>query len=619
MLGFDDRSRLDAYLQALQAVIDRHDILRTAVLWEGLPEPVQVVWRRARLIVEEVSLDAADGDIGKQLRARFDPRHYRLDVREAPLLRMFIAHDAANARWLMFQLFQHLAIDHTTLEIAREEIQAHLLGRAGELPAPLPFRNFVVQAKLGVPPAEHEAFFRTMLGDVDEPTAPFGLTDVQGDGTGIVEASSPVEPSLARRLRERARALGVSAASVCHVAWAQVLARVSARDDVVFGTVLLGRMQSGEGADRVLGPFINTLPVRLRVGEQGVQESVRQAHTLLAQLLRHEHASLALAQRCSGVQAPAPLFSALLNYRHSSTAEPSPAEADQAKVKIEFLGAEERTNYPFVLSVDDLGEGFALTAQVQSPADPQRICDYMQTALDQLVGALESAPATSLRSLDVLPEAERRQLLVEWNDTQTDYPRGRCVHELFEEQAARTPESVALEFEGREITYAELNRRANQLARVLRTRGVGPDVLVGVFAERSFEMVVALLAVLKAGGAYVPLDPSYPAERLRHMLEDARFPGAGPAALRAPASGSGRRRVVAGSLMGSLCGRGGRGPGGRGHAAGPCLRDLYLRLHGAAEGSDERAPRHLQSAAVDAGGIRAQRRGPRAAEDAVQF
>ncbi|HQY71732.1 MAG TPA: amino acid adenylation domain-containing protein, partial [Pseudomonadales bacterium] len=150
LVGFGKRAQLDGYLRALRSVIGRHDILRTAVLWEGLPEPVQVVWREAPLVVEEISLDGAGGDVAEQLRARFDPRRYRLDVRKAPLLRVFIAHDAARARWVMLLLCHHLTVDHTTAEVMQQEIQAHLLGRAGELPAPLPFRNFVAQARLGI-------------------------------------------------------------------------------------------------------------------------------------------------------------------------------------------------------------------------------------------------------------------------------------------------------------------------------------------------------------------------------------------------------------------------------------------------------------------------------------
>ncbi|HCI78754.1 MAG TPA: hypothetical protein DHW02_03605, partial [Ktedonobacter sp.] len=126
--------------------------------------------------------------------------------------------------------------------------------------------------------------------------------------------------------------------------------------------------------------------------------------------------------------------------------------------------------------------------------------------------------------LPVLTEVERHRLLVEWNDTATDYPKNQCIHQLFEAQGARTPEAIAVVFEEQHITYGELNTRANQLAHYLQRQGVGPEVLVGICVERSIEMVIALLGILKAGGAYVPLDPAYPSERLAFMLEDAQVP-----------------------------------------------------------------------------------------------
>ena len=521
MSSFDSRTRLDRYIQALQAVVDRHDILRTSVMWEGLDEPVQVVWRTAPLHVEQIELDATEADAAAQLYARLDPRHFRIDVRQAPLLRLYLAYDTENDRWLMMQLLHHLAGDHTTLEVMQGEIQAHLLGQQASLPAPLPFRNLVAQARLGISQQEHEVFFRRMLGDVDEPTAPFGLLDVQGDGSDIEEAHLPLDSRLAQRLRAHARALGVSAASLCHLAWALVLAKTSGRQDVVFGTVLFGRMQGGEGADRVMGLFINTLPVRIAIAQHGVEASVRHIHALLAELLRHEHASLALAQRCSAVPAPAPLFSSLLNYRHSAAVAQLPSEETlRAWEGIQGLRGEERTNYPFTLSVEDLGEGFALTAQTPASIGPMRICTFMHAALQSLADALESSPAQAVSSLDVLPASERHRVLYEWNDTATPFPSDQCIHQLFEQQVSKTPDAVALVYEHEQLSYLQLNAKANQLAHYLRTLGVGPDARVAICLERGLEMIIALLAVLKAGGAYVPLDPAYPAERLRFMLED---------------------------------------------------------------------------------------------------
>ncbi|WP_144931527.1 MULTISPECIES: non-ribosomal peptide synthase/polyketide synthase, partial [unclassified Pseudomonas] len=517
--AFDHRERLDAFVEALQGVIDRHDILRTSVVWEGLESPVQVVWREAKLHVEAVDLDPAAGDAVAQLQQRFDPRHHRLDVSQAPLMRLAYGQDAANHRLVATLLFHHMALDHTALEVVQYEMQAHLMGDAGQLADAVPYRNYVAQARLGMSREEHEVFFREMLGDVDEPTLPFGLQDVQGGGHGIEEAGQSVEASLDLRLRAQARQLGVSVASLVHLAWAQVLGKVSGKQDVVFGTVLMGRMQGGADTERALGMFINTLPLRVQVGQQGVRAGVKAVHARLTSLLGHEHASLALAQRCSGVAAPLPLFSALLNYRHSATGSVS-AQATDAWQGIHALNGEERTNYPLTLNVDDLGNGFSLTVLVAVQIGAQRVCGYMHTALEKLVEALEQTPQAALYRLPILPEAEREQLLVTFNATDAEYPLEQTVHGLFEEQVQRTPDALAVLHGDQRLSYAELNERANQLAHYLRGQGVRPDSRVAICVERGLDMVVGLLAILKAGGGYVPLDPAYPADRIAYMLED---------------------------------------------------------------------------------------------------
>ncbi|WP_229699076.1 condensation domain-containing protein, partial [Wenjunlia tyrosinilytica] len=277
MFAEDSRADVDRFVAALQTVVDRHDMLRTAVAWEGLPQPVQVVWRHADLPVEEVTFDTG-ADAAEQLRSRFDPAGFRLDLRTAPLLRVVTGFDAANDRWLLLVLMHHLVGDNATWDVLQREISSVLSGQMDSLPRPVPYRNVVAQAVLGTSRAEHEEFFTGLLGDVDEPTAPFGLTDVH-HSTAIAESRVRLDPALVGAVREQARRAGVSAASVCHLAWGLVLSRLTGRSDVVFGSVLLGRTQGGVGNG--VGLFINTLPVRVDVGGRGVLDAVRDTHGLL--------------------------------------------------------------------------------------------------------------------------------------------------------------------------------------------------------------------------------------------------------------------------------------------------------------------------------------------------
>ncbi|WP_122860145.1 non-ribosomal peptide synthetase, partial [Pseudomonas viridiflava] len=503
---FADETRLDAFCGALQQVIERHDILRTALFWEGLQAPVQVVWRKATLRVDAVELQDLDDAP-------------RMDLTQAPLLHLVHAHDPATGLIAAALRFHHVVMDHVALDVLGQELQGILLGDHAQLAEPVPYRNYIAQVLQGPDDAAHEAFFREQLGDIDEPTLPYGLAFASQEDIPH-EARLVLDDALCHKVRDQSRLLGVSAASLMHLAWAQVLGHLSGRESVVFGTVLLGRLHGTEGVERALGVFINTLPLRIELGSQSVRDAVLDTHRRLTGLLTHEHAQLALAQRCSALPAGAPLFNTLLNYRHSAAHKAADNATVQAWQGIEVLNAEERSNYPLTLSVDDLGEGFSFTAQATPGIEPQRICDYLHEALTHVILALEQQPDTDMTQLAILPAAERQELLSVFNDTRRDYPRKQPVHRLFEQRAARHPDRVAAEHGQRSMTYGELNGQANRLAHYLIEQGIAPDDHVAIVLPRSLELLIGQLAVSKCAATFVPLDVNAPAERQSYMLDD---------------------------------------------------------------------------------------------------
>ncbi|MGW7171199.1 amino acid adenylation domain-containing protein, partial [Streptomyces sp. NPDC054884] len=443
VVEFDSRTRLDAFADALQRVMDRHDIYRTSIVWEGLREPVQVVWRRAELSVDEVALDPRSTDPVTDLQAAVG---LSMDLGRAPLIDLHVT-GLPDGRWLALARAHHMVQDHTALEVLLAEVRAFLTGHDETLPEPLPFRDFVAQARSGVERAEHERHFAELLGDVEEPTAPFGLVDVRGDGADAVRARVPLDEHLHERLRNASRQLGVSAATVLHVAWARVLAVVSGRTDVVFGTVLFGRMNTGTDADGVPGPFINTLPVRVRTEETDVLAAVAAMRDQLAGLLEHEHAPLALAQRASGVPGDTPLFTSFLNYRHNSGRHDENEGRAGAMEGIRLVYSRERTNYPLMVSVDDNGDSISLAVDAVAPVDPRAVAVLVRTAVDGLVSGLEQVlaggPDVPLSSVQVLGEAGLRQVVSEWNDTGA-VVASSTVSGLFEAQVVRSPGAVAV-------------------------------------------------------------------------------------------------------------------------------------------------------------------------------
>ncbi|MFD4763041.1 amino acid adenylation domain-containing protein [Streptomyces sp. NPDC058439] len=519
MFAFDSRAHLDRFADALRAVIARHDALRTAILTDGLSHSVQVVLRKAEFTVDEIGV--AQGDTAGEEIEEVLSRAAAIPLDRASLIRLRAAPHPDSGVWRATLSIHHVIHDASSFVLLLTEIAARMGGRADTLPVPTPYRDFVAHTGRRAARLDAAGFFAGQLGDITEPTVMFGLHDVHGDGSRTVELHKELDPGLGRRIRALAKELRVSPATLFHAGWALVVAACGDRDTVVFGTVMSGRLQGPEGIERMLGSFINTLPVRLDLAGKSVRDLVRDTDRTLRELVRHEQVPLSVARSHSGLAPDVPLFNAYFNYRHMETGDIAGDSGPAITGVTPLTGVIERSNYPVAVSVDDRSHAFTIEALIDRAQDAGMVVAYLETAMAALVDALAVAAEAERPALDlsVLPADLHHQVLAGGGEP-TSYADTRCLHTWFEEVAARRPDTTAVTFGESALSYRELNTRANRLAHHLRDLGVGPDVLVALCLPRSEQMVIGLLAVLKAGGAYVPLDPASPSERLAHALAD---------------------------------------------------------------------------------------------------
>ncbi|WP_228533234.1 non-ribosomal peptide synthetase [Pseudomonas sp. UFMG81] len=505
LFAFASRAAMQAFAAALQQVIDRHDILRTSLAWEAQPQAQQVVWRHAQL---PIAVQPAGDDAEARLRAHCQP----LDLRRAPMMALGVAEAPGQGRWLGLLRFHHLVNDAVSLELLMAELRALMEGKGEALPEPVPYRHFAAGHSAPDRERQHQAFFKQMLGDLEAPTQVLGVAGQPTPPDTLQTLDHPLPAPQALRLRQLARGADVSLASLFHLAWAQVLGCLSGSDDVVFGTVLLGRLAAGEGAERALGMFVNTLPLRVSLAGRTLDQALAETHARLAALLAHEDAPQVLAQHCSALPAGVPLFDSLLNFRQGAQ------QGQAALTGVELLSASEVVSQPLMLAVDDHGEALRLSLRAPCSLGVERLLDYLLTTLE---GLCEHAGDKPLAQLCSVPAAELHHLLEALNATEDPAsPVQQTWPALFAEQVQRSPDAIAVQAGDASLSYRQLDIQANRLAHHLIALGVRPDTRVAICVERGLALMVGLLGILKAGGAYVPLDPGYPDERLRYMLDD---------------------------------------------------------------------------------------------------
>jgi amino acid adenylation domain-containing protein len=393
-----------------------------------------------------------------------------------------------------------------------------LEGRARELPPSVSYRRHVEWLQAQSRGRTEKEFFQAALRGIEEPTTQFGLAGDHGVQQGFAEHVAELDPDLTRRVKDQSSRLGLSAARFFHAAWALVVARAAGREDVVFGTVL-STAQRGDDSQQMLGMRINTLPLRVRLHDLTATQLLRRVDEALRALVEHRNYPLVLAQRCTDLGPGVPLFTAIINYRHRAPDDLLERTKRRGVTMIAQRGAQ--PSYPMTISVDDRREhGFTLVSQAANPLDPKRVSACMVRALQALVAAIDSDSELPAVSLEVLPEPERRQVIDDFNATAADYPRHQPVHELFEQQVKQTPSAVALVWNERVMTYAELNGRANRLARALRAAGMQMGEYVPILMPQTPQLLIAQLAILKCGGVYVPMDLQLPEERREFIIKD---------------------------------------------------------------------------------------------------
>lgn len=521
------RGELDvlAFQHAWHLLVQRHPILRTSFVWEGLDEPQQVVhphahlswtiadWRGVNPAAQQQQVQ--DWLIQDQRRG-IDPTH-------APLMRMALF-QVADTTWTCVWTFHHAILEGWSTTLLLEELficyQAHRQHEEPALPAVRPYRDYIAWLQRQ-DLSQAEGFWRAYLAGFAAPT-PLLQAHPHERGEGIFRYANLtilLPQDLTRALHTFARTHQLTLGTILQGVWALLLSRYSSELDVVFGLTVAGRSADLAGVESIIGLCINTIPVRIAVPpDRTILPWLRDLQAQQSVTREFEQTPLMNIQQWSEVPAGTPLFHSLVSFEnypgHTFAVNTGPSD-----LQLQAEQAIERTNYPLALAIregDDLEIRWMYDTHAFDAATISRMGQHVQTALADLL----AHPEQRLGQVSLLSAAERQRILVDWNNTKVDYPHNQSVHRLFEIQAELTPDAIALIAAGQRMTYRELNARANQLAHHLQHLGVAPEVMVGLCTERSLETIVGMLGILKAGGVYVPLDPSYPAERLALMLSD---------------------------------------------------------------------------------------------------
>ncbi|HEY9767131.1 MAG TPA: amino acid adenylation domain-containing protein [Coleofasciculaceae cyanobacterium] len=522
---FNNQINLPAFKQAWQQVINQHCVLRTSFHWQQHHEPFQVVHKQVELPWREWR----QGDFGiennerEQLEAWLEKdRQEGFNLNQAPLMRLSLIHLANNTYQFIWSC-HHLILDGWSTALILKQVldnyQALSQGQHLLLTPSRPYADYVAwlrQQDL----SQAKTYWQKALQGFTAPTSIFRLFPGE-----IEEESKEASLKLSFETTAALQSLGkkhrLTFNTILQGAWALLLSRYSGQEDIVFGATSSGRPLNLVGSESMVGLFINTLPVRVKVPAneslipwlQKLQNQQIEAH-------QYEYTPLVQVQEWSDVPKNLPLFESVLVF------ENYPVDTSIAKfasqMQIEEIKSIESTNYPLAISAGLSDELFLEILFDRARFDAvtvRRILGHLEHLLAEFV----AKPEANLADLSILTNAEKQQILIDQNNNRVNYKNNLCIHQLFEQQVAKTPDAIAVISQNQQLTYQELDRRAEQLAVYLQSIGVKSEVIVGICLERSLEVVVAILAILKAGGAYLPLDPAYPQQRLDYIVQDAQI------------------------------------------------------------------------------------------------
>ena len=505
---------------AADALVQRHASLRAAFRHENLSRPVQIILPATPVPWRSIDLSLLDEAAHDERLPQIFAEDYaeRFDFARPPLLRFTLIRLRADRHRLVFTCHHILVDGWSTPVLVREllTLYAHR-GDATALPRVTPYRDYLAWIAAQDRAAAIAAWSEALAG-LEEPT----LLVPRDPGRAQVVPKHlmlTVSETLTSALVQQARTRGLTLNTYIQVAWAILLGRLTGRDDVVFGVTVAGRPPEIAGIENMVGLFINTLPLRVKLpADKPLAALLAELQDSQSRLMAHQHMGLAEIQSQAGL---GELFDTLVVFENYPVDRASLAAVANG-LRVTPIPGPDASHYPLSL-VALPEERLRLRFDYRPDLFDRESVEALAGRLVRLLEAAVATPERAIGNLDILSAAERHTILREWNDTAHPVASA-TLPELFAAQVAKTPDAVALVFEEESLSYGKLDACANQLAHHLRSLGVGPEVVVGLCVERSPAMLVGLLGILKAGGAYLPLDPSYPPERLAFMLADAAVP-----------------------------------------------------------------------------------------------